>query len=84
MIRRNYANFNKTDPSIKSLSDQSDLSNEDDSDKNYTESTSNRQDGDKSYFTKKWKKPIFCQHKKWTKDEDKLLCQLVSKYGEND
>lgn len=29
------------------------------------------------------KKPIYCQHIKWTKEEDDNLRQLVKKYGEN-
>lgn len=33
---------------------------------------------------KKRKKPVFCQHYKWTEYEDNLLRQLVSKFGEND
>lgn len=29
------------------------------------------------------KKPIFCQHKKWVKEEDDKLRQLVEIYGES-
>lgn len=33
---------------------------------------------------KKRKKLKFCQHIKWTKHEDDILCQLVTIFGEND
>lgn len=33
---------------------------------------------------KKRKKPIFCQHVKWTAEEDTILRELIKMYGEND
>ena len=34
--------------------------------------------------TNKRKNPRFCQHNKWSQDEDEILCNLVKQFGEND